>query len=261
MPRISVKYRAVDRVSDGIDFSAWIQTQQEALRRYCRQLAGSAWEGDDLAQDTWLKVWSAARGQNGKFTISRAYLYRTARNAWIDRHRKKQILADSWFTDDFPDPQIDTVTVWSAMETLVNQLTPSQRVALLLVDIFEYTAAEAAVLIQTTEGAVKAALHRARVKLRSTLEQSEHVDRKLSVGSQGPKGHDEFNQDIVYAYLEAFRQQDTTALAMLFNTNQPQELIPTMTLQSYRRNKKNLVSGLRQSEHSSHSLMVMTIAA
>ncbi|MFD1179325.1 RNA polymerase sigma factor [Paenibacillus puldeungensis] len=260
MPRISVKHRTLDRVSDEIDFSAWIQTQQEALRRYCRQLAGSAWEGDDLAQDTWLKVWSVARGRNG-ITISRAYLYRTARNAWIDRHRKKQILADSWPTDELPDPQIDTVTVWSAMETLVKQLTSSQRVALLLVDIFEYTAAEAAELIQTTEGAVKAALHRARVKLRSSLGRSEHVDRKLSGTSQGPKGHDDFNQDIVYAYMEAFRQQDTMALAMLFNANQPQELIPTMTLQSYRRNKRNLVSGLHQSHHSSHSLMVMTLAA
>ncbi|MNP49140.1 RNA polymerase factor sigma-70 [compost metagenome] len=129
-------------------------------------------------------------------------------------------------------------------------------------DIFEYTAAEAAELIQTTEGAVKAALHRARVKLRSSsLDRYEQVDNKLSGMSQGHTGRDVFNQDIVYAYLEAFRQQDSAALAMLFNANQPQELIPMMTLQSYRRNKKHLVSGLRQSKHSSHSIMVMSLAA
>ncbi|WP_092504735.1 sigma factor-like helix-turn-helix DNA-binding protein [Virgibacillus subterraneus] len=54
--------------------------------------------------------------------------------------------------------------MYSAMEMLLRDLTPKQRVAMLLSGM-DYTAKEIAEMTGTSEGAVKAAIHRARRRL------------------------------------------------------------------------------------------------
>jgi len=44
---------------------------------------------------------------------------------------------------------------------LLTQASPQQRAAIVLKDIFDFTAQEIAVMLSTTVGAVKSALHRA----------------------------------------------------------------------------------------------------
>ncbi|MNN51593.1 RNA polymerase factor sigma-70 [compost metagenome] len=121
--------------------------------------------------------------------------------------------------------------MWTAMETLVNQLAPNQRIALLLVDVLKYTAAESAELLNTTEGAVKAALHRARVKLRKLADEDNHKDNSKEI--KQPKvlqGHSSSSKDdhVIYAYMEAFRQQNTAALIMLMNDAYPMDIVPML---------------------------------
>ncbi|MEF2968950.1 RNA polymerase sigma factor [Paenibacillus sp. M1] len=225
------------------EISAWFEAHQQSLRQYCRALAGSPWEGDDLAQETWLKVWSTLLGgaDSGRFT--QAYLYRVARNAWIDRNRKKSIPTIHQPLDAFQHPDIDSVEIWGAMELLVQNLAPAQRTALLLVDVLKYTAAEAAELIHSTEGAVKAALHRARVKLQKTIaskessasedqeERQEYCSdreknrRNSRLRSQSPQEADRQEADYLYAYayLEAFRTQNTAAMVLLMNDGAPED--------------------------------------
>lgn len=226
-----------EKAGEGPDFPEWIDAHQKALRSYCRALAGSAWEGDDLAQDTWLKIWSSLRNQGDRIRLTRAYLYKAARNTWIDRGRKKMLPAQTMLVEELPQRQLDETSVWAAMETLVSQLPPNQRTALLLVDVLQYTAAEAAQLIQSTEGAVKAALHRARTKLRNGLLQSREGEEQGKARAFSERQNDAgAHEAVVYAYLDAFRRQDASALAMLFNEPRPENLVPTLTLQSYRRN-------------------------
>ncbi|MNW50996.1 ECF RNA polymerase sigma factor SigG [compost metagenome] len=216
------------------NFSDWVRSHQKALQRYCCALTGSSWEGEDLAQETWLKVWSAVhRSSNieGGMQLARSYLYRTARNSWIDRSRKKTTSMTEEPIDDMhiPQQQSDYVAIWTAMETLVNGLGPNQRIALLLVDILKYTAAESAELLNTTEGAVKGALHRARSKLRKLADNrsgflGDSDDRIIQESHVGwPIGN-----DVVYAYLDALRQQNTAALIMLMNDASPLELAPVL---------------------------------
>ncbi|RRJ63093.1 RNA polymerase sigma factor [Paenibacillus oralis] len=232
------KVEAAEGSGEAPDFPDWVDAHQKALRSYCRTLTGSAWEGDDLAQDTWLKVWSSLRNQGDRIRLTRAYLYKAARNTWIDRGRKKMLpAAHSMVVEELPQQRLDETSVWAAMETLVSQLPPNQRTALLLVDVLQYTAAEAAQLIQSTEGAVKAALHRARMKLRNGLFQSGEGEGQGKARAFSERQGDAGAQEaVVYAYLDAFRRQDASALAMLFNDPRPQDLVPTLTLQSYRRN-------------------------
>ncbi|MNO33770.1 ECF RNA polymerase sigma factor SigG [compost metagenome] len=223
----------LDISSQNNDLSEWIQSQHKALRQYCCSLTGSSWEGEDLAQETWLKVWSAINAKEGHTLLARSYLYRTARNSWIDRGRRKGIKPLDQPLDDLPlaEQQHDYITMWTAMETLVNQLAPNQRIALLLVDVLKYTAAESAELLNTTEGAVKAALHRARVKLRKLADEDNHKDNSKEI--KQPKvlqGHSSSSKDdhVIYAYMEAFRQQNTAALIMLMNDAYPMDIVPML---------------------------------
>lgn len=126
------------------------------------------------------------------------------------------------------------------METLVDELSPLQRTALLLIDTLKYTAGEAAQLIGSTEGAVKAALHRARVRLRNTVKGSRRGVAAPPEGEVQSMKEDTlpeaFTDDVlVLAYMDAIRREDAAALAMLYNDARPQDVVPVVTLQSYRR--------------------------
>lgn len=247
------------------NFPVWVQLHGAALRQYCRSLAGTAWEGDDLAQDTWLKIWSAAQGKDDAFRLTRSYLYRTAQHAWIDRSRKKRIPVESLPMDELlqAPAQIEPAVVWAAMETLVAELSPLQRTALLLVDILQYTASEAAQLIQSTEGAVKAALHRARVRLRNAVEGSGREGRDASgmgTSSDEVVSAEASNEVLVHAYIDAIRRQDAAALAMLFNEVRPQDVVPVLTLQSYRRDSQRNQSGTLAADPVQNRLMFMSFA-
>lgn len=198
-------------------FPEWVRTHQTALRQYCRSLVGSSWEADDLAQETWLKVWRTSIDKGRHFGINKSYLFRVANHICIDRHRKKRVTTESYPLDHAvpSEEQTDTASLWMAMEIVVNRLPVNQRITLLLIDVFRYTAAETAELLHTTEGAVKALLHRARMKLRS--ERYGLDSRTKAESEDDPQNGSPINEQTVYAYLKAFREHDTGALLMLMN--------------------------------------------
>jgi RNA polymerase sigma factor (sigma-70 family) len=147
------------------------------LHRYCLSLTRSGAEADDLAQETWTK----ALGYS-KFALSpnpEALLLRIAKNTWIDALRRKNSLihalerseaaADSALVQKAV--QSDISGIEQAFQALIKHLSPLQRTALVLRDVLDYSASEAAIYLKTTEGAVKAALHRARLALARVREE------------------------------------------------------------------------------------------
>ncbi|OWR26696.1 hypothetical protein CDO73_25250 [Saccharibacillus sp. O23] len=186
------------------------EQHKEALVRYCRFLTGSAPEAEDLLQETWMKAWFAFREKKNAW--NRTYLRSIAYHVWIDRQRKAQHEARPDIrTENETGELFDPLRLWSAAERLIRILTPDQRTVYLLMEYMRFTAAETADLMRTTEGGVKASLHRARKKL-DAYRQQEHArsDSKKSV--IGP--HDE---QAIYAYMEAIRLQDVRALLVLWN--------------------------------------------
>lgn len=214
-------------------FSDRINLHHQNLRQYCHALTGSSWEGDDLLQDTLLKVWSALHRDMKEEQITLAYLYRVARNAWIDQCRKKSPALAPQPLEEARHPAADPLDVWIAMETLVQQLPAGQRTAFLLVEVQHYTASEAAAMVGTSEGAIKAALHRARVKLRMGKEDLKQQEEKtlttedLAIEKDSGSSADRDSLR-TYAYLEAFRQQNTAAMVMLMNEGVQSEVVNTL---------------------------------
>ncbi|MCZ8514214.1 RNA polymerase sigma factor [Paenibacillus filicis] len=217
---------------ESVRFAALIEPYRSALETYCRFLARSPWEADDLAQDTWLKAYGMFLRDPSREDMSKAYLCRIARNTWIDRCRRKRRAADlisgeAGLCEPAQESE-DPFKVRTAIEALVEHLPPRQRVILLLIDTLGFTAAETAMLIRSTEGAVKAGLHRAREKLRTIRGRgAETPDRRLQPTS---KDRPQVDEQVVYAYLQAFRQHNFSALIRLLNDEtSPADLLPAVT--------------------------------
>jgi len=132
------------------------------LYRYCRHLTKSPWDAEDLAQDTLARAF-VTLGQLGSAPPNpRAWLFRVASNLWIDRMRQKR--SEALLVQDEP-PAIDPRTTREAAGTLLGQLSPQERAAVVLKDVFDLSLEETAEALSTTVGAIKTALHRGRGKL------------------------------------------------------------------------------------------------
>ncbi|MFF2018306.1 RNA polymerase sigma factor [Paenibacillus sp. NPDC058177] len=152
---------------------------QAALKRYCLSLTQSPWDAEDLAQDTWIKVLSYL--QKAEHRNIEALLLRTARNTWIDTVRRKMTFARILgLQPPAAEGMEDSCTAGTeaAFQALLEHLSPLQRTVFLLRDVLGHSALEAAELLNTTEGAVKAALHRARQSL---------PDVRKELADEGPR--------------------------------------------------------------------------
>lgn len=148
-----------------------IAPQRPALHAYARRLTRTIWDAEDLVQDTLLRGFGHLGHVNHTIRDSRSYLLRTATNVWIDelRRREREPLALPTESRDTvaasPDLEVASETR-SAGTRLLQRLSPQERAAVLLKEMFEMSLEEIAELLATTTGAVKAALHRGRERLR-----------------------------------------------------------------------------------------------
>jgi RNA polymerase sigma-70 factor (ECF subfamily) len=95
----------------------------------------------------------------------RAWLFRVASNLWIDRTRARK--RESPLQADTPEPTTsgDPQASREAAGTLLGVLSPQERAAVVLKDVFDFSLEEVADALATSVGAIKIALHRGRGKL------------------------------------------------------------------------------------------------
>lgn len=198
------------------EFAELIAEHDDVLGRYCRFLTGSVADGQDLLQETWLKAWAAFREHGG--ARNRTYLRSIAYHAWIDRMRKgrDEAISDPINEEGAACAKTDPLRLWPAAERLVRVLTPDQRTVYLLMEYLRFTAAETAELLGTTEGGVKASLHRARKKLDKRRQSEQEWTEPLAE----TKNSDE---QAVFAYMQAIQLQDVRALMVLWNGGSGEE--------------------------------------
>ncbi|MDR6721016.1 RNA polymerase sigma factor [Paenibacillus sp. 2003] len=208
-----------------------------SLYAYCLSLTKSVPETEDLVQETCLKVLSSrvvgTSGMNKDINWE-AYLIRIARNSWIDILRQRERLA---YKLDSLKPLLHEMEeerrfeeMESAVQLLVNTLPPWQRVIYVLRELMGYKAAETAEMLDTTEGAVKAALSRARSAIAEVRHRLEQSDTEL----QYEEGAVEDNREELRSYLLAFRNGDTARIIdlCLNRTDDPMAVAGTILQQT-----------------------------
>ena len=189
------------------------------LFRYCRYLTKSPWDAEDLAQDALARAFVTLGTMNEAPPNPRGWLFRVASNLWIDRARQRRH-APSPMPDDEQGPADAHVgtdpeprAAREAAGTLIARLSPQERAAVVLKDVFDFTLEEIAETLSTTPGAVKAALHRGRGKL------TEPEPEEVRVTTPA----------VLDAFCEAFNARDVERLTALLLDNVVVEVVGTTT--------------------------------
>ena len=173
-----------DQLRRGL-ISAWHQFLEALdpirpdLYRYCRRLTGNIWDAEDLVQETLLRAFSHLSQVLYSIENPRAYILRVASHLWIDTVRRRASEADAQTlqaTDPLNAPAptsspAQAIEVREAGAQLMSSLAPQERAAIIAKDVFDMSIEETASILGTTPGAVKAALHRGRSRLRDCSEE------------------------------------------------------------------------------------------
>lgn len=159
-------------------FEALYGRHKGPLYRYLLRHCGNADIADDVFQEAWTKV---IRGRDhyrptGKFG---AYLFRVARNCWIDRLRKEDrrpTLAEAPIEERVPDPdgatpdqRAEAEQAAARLRVALDALSPEQREAFLLHQESGLTLAEIAQVVGVGHETVKSRLRYAVGHLRKIL--------------------------------------------------------------------------------------------
>jgi RNA polymerase sigma-70 factor (ECF subfamily) len=170
------------------------------LHRYCARMTGSVLDGEDVMQEAVFEAYRKLASYDDSRALS-PWLFRIAHNRCIDflRRRKVREQAETTATEpelvlpiESPGREVDR-----AVERLVINLPPKERACVLLKEVFDYSLAEIADLVDSTVGGVKAALSRGRVKLES-----------LPASREGRAAASQETLELLRLYVDRFNRRD-----------------------------------------------------
>jgi len=182
------------------EFASNVERHRRELLIHCYRMLGSLPDADDAVQETLLRAWRY-RDSLKEGAPLRPWLYRVATNACLDaiaRDQRRAVLAaraaadEAWtgepenvvWLGPIPDSALDPPTppertpeamtltretIEIAFLTVIQLLTPQQRAALILCDVLDWSAKDAADLLDISVPAINSALQRARARLRERL--------------------------------------------------------------------------------------------
>ncbi|WP_030195946.1 RNA polymerase sigma-70 factor [Streptomyces sp. NRRL S-87] len=133
------------------------------------RMLGSVADAEDILQDAWLK-W--AQADRGSVQNPRAYLVRTVTNLALNRLTSARAIREAYVGPWLPEPLLTEPdvaeeaeladTVSTAMLVVLESLSPLERAVFLLREVFGYSYAEIADVLDRAEASVRQTAHRAR---------------------------------------------------------------------------------------------------
>lgn len=163
-------------------FDDIFQTYREPIHRYLLGMTQNPTEAEDLAQETFIRVYNNLPGFRGDASLS-TWLYRIARNAFIDHTRrsstkqsgatlpleKANLVSASAPT---PEEMTSRSEMSNCVRNVIRRLPENYRTALILHDLRNLKNREIAEILDCSLDTVKVRLHRARRKLQAALDYS-----------------------------------------------------------------------------------------
>jgi RNA polymerase sigma-70 factor (ECF subfamily) len=235
-------------VSD--DFTSLTGRFRGELLAHCYRMLGSAEEAEDLVQETYLRAWRSYGGFEGRASV-RTWLYRIATNVCltaIERRSRRplpsglggpaddpqaqlvsapevpwlQPIPDALLAGEHEDPAAVTASrtgIRLAFVAALQHLSARQRAVLILRDVLDFPAAEAAGLLGTTTTAVNSGLRRARAQLAQALPAEDELAEPADPGQRA----------LLDRFAAAFENADANALAELLREDVELEMPPLLT--------------------------------
>jgi RNA polymerase sigma-70 factor, ECF subfamily len=184
-PTAAETRRIAEEARDRVRFEEEALQLSDQVYRVARRLTGSREEGEDLVQETYARAFRSWQ-QYQPGTNLRAWLLRIATNLNIDRGRRVQRTPDqtpleegdyylynrleSSMPDENPDEErvLERLSQNAVVEALA-EVPHDFRDVLVLVDIGEFSYAEAAQILDIPVGTVMSRLHRGRRILKQQM--------------------------------------------------------------------------------------------
>jgi RNA polymerase sigma factor (sigma-70 family) len=174
---------------DRAALEAMLAGMRPRLHRYAARMAGSAIDGEDIVQETFVKVLQAL-DDSAAVEKPEQWMFRIAHNAAQDflrrlsRERSRISEADMTEIEDQSEGADRRTIAQASLRTFMH-LSVAQRSAVILVDVLGLSLHEACEATGATLAATKAALHRGREHLKAlALEPEETVVLKLDAGEE-----------------------------------------------------------------------------
>jgi len=146
-------------------FTELVRRHRDRLWAVALRTLGDREEAADALQDALLSAYRAAGRFRGDAAVT-TWLHRIVVNACLDRARRRQsrptVPLPEIDPTPVPAPDRDTALV---VRAALAQLVLEQRAALVLVDLYGYSVAEAAEILGVAEGTVKSRCARGRARL------------------------------------------------------------------------------------------------
>jgi len=163
------------RAGDQNAFAELVRTHQHAVYNLAYRMLGNRVEAEDAAQETFLRAYTNLERYDMDRPF-RTWLLAITSNFCIDRLRRRRL---TWLSIDEPLPphpslHSDEIEPEDAVidnersaliQSLLAELSPDYRAAVVLHYWYEYSYTEIAEILNTTESAVKSRLFRARQQL------------------------------------------------------------------------------------------------
>jgi RNA polymerase sigma-70 factor (ECF subfamily) len=178
------------RNGDRKAFVEIVTRYQKKIMKLGFRMLNQRQEAEDVAQETFLKVYNNLARYDGKFKFS-TWIYRIATNICIDRlrRRKEQMSLDidqqdrhfesrlqeiegkTSFTWQSPESQLILSELQDQVQRAVQQLPDKYRLAIVLRYMQELSLQEISEVLDLPVSTVKTRIHRGREVLRKKLEQ------------------------------------------------------------------------------------------
>jgi RNA polymerase sigma-70 factor (ECF subfamily) len=232
------------------DFTGLTGRFRGELLAHCYRMLGSAEEAEDLVQETYLRAWRSYEGFEGRASV-RTWLYRIATNACltaIERRGRRplpsglgspagdpeapvvagpevpwlQPLPDALLAGEQTDPASVAVSregIRLAFVAALQYLSARQRAVLIMRDVLQWPAAEAAELLGMTTTAVNSGLRRARAQLAEVLPAEDELAEPA----------DPDQRALLDRFAAAFENADVSGLAELLREDVALEMPPLLT--------------------------------
>ena len=212
------KTEGVDVSTVNNDRAAVFDRERPRLLAVAFRILGSDADAQDVVQEAWTRYADAGEIRNDQAwltTVVTRLCLDLLRRSREDPRRPEDLPAPG-AADDPEDVALLAAELTEAFTVVVEELTPPQRVALVLHDVFGASFDEIAHILDTTEGAAKKLASRARGRVRGTTR---------------PDAESREAHQVVSAFMRAAQQGDIDGLVKVLHpdvtrTADPQALRP-----------------------------------
>src|SRR5260221_6386967 len=172
----------VPKASAAVDIAHLLVAMRPKLHRYCSRMVGSVIDGEDVLQDALIKA-VGAYATVGEIGNLEGWLFRIAHNTALDflRRRQRQEALHAAEEVEMIVDQLDAVTsrqIASASLRTFMRLPVAQRASVILMDVLGCSLQEICEVMDCSQPAAKAALHRGRTQLRTFADEPEDAPQQ-----------------------------------------------------------------------------------